>query len=75
MNRPAVDNVSRSRRALLRAGLAAGAGLVLGVRLPVRAQTAGPGRTGAATAAPPFAPNAFVRIGRDNTVSVVSKHL
>ena len=75
MNRTAVDNVSRSRRALLRAGLAAGAGLVLGVRLPVRAQTAGPGRTGAATAAPPFAPNAFVRIGRDNTVSVVSKHL
>ncbi len=70
-----IENLSRSRRALLKAGLAAGAGLVLGVRLPALAQTGGPGKAGAAVATPPFAPNAFVRIGRDNSVTVVAKHL
>ena len=75
MNAPAVVNLSRSRRAFLKAG-AAGAGLLLGVHVPALAQAGGPGRAGAAAqSAPPFSPNAFVRIGRDNTVTVVSKHL
>lgn len=49
--------------------LAAGAGLMLSLALPLgraRAQTA---------AAGPFAPNAFIRIGTDDTVTVMIKHL
>jgi len=30
---------------------------------------------GAANTAPPFAPNAFVRIGADNSVTIISKHI
>ena len=70
-----VRNLSRSRRAFLKAGGAAGAGLLVGVHVPVLAQQGGPGKAGAATQAPPFEPNAFVRVGRDNTVTVVAKHL
>ena len=48
---------------------------MLGVQLPTLAQTpGGPGRAGA-TAAAAWTPNAFVRIGADNTVTVISKHL
>src|SRR5439155_12851716 len=48
------------------------AGLVIGFYLPrgLRAASAAP-----TTAAPPFAPNAFVRIGTDNTVTVLRKHI
>src|SRR5207244_258616 len=58
--------------------LKAGAGLTLGVFLApkVFAQGAGPGRAGGevvATAA--LEPNAFVRIGADNTVTVIVKHI
>jgi isoquinoline 1-oxidoreductase beta subunit len=57
-----------SRRAFLQA--AAGAGLVIGFDLPrftkAGAQAPADGR---------FAPNAFVRIAPDNTVTVVAKHL
>jgi isoquinoline 1-oxidoreductase beta subunit len=65
--------VNLSRRDFLKAG----AGLTLGVALPgALAQRAGPGQGGgraAATAA--FEPNAFVRIGADNTVTVIVKHV
>ena len=71
---PVVVNLSHSRRAFLKAGGAAGAGLLLGVHLPAFAQ-AGPGKAGATAQAAPFEPNAFVRIGRDNTVTVVAKHV
>ncbi len=65
--------VSSGRRGFLKASVAlsvqAGAGLTLGVWLPAAdAQTGAP-------AAPAPDPNAFVRIGRDNTVTVISKHL
>jgi isoquinoline 1-oxidoreductase beta subunit len=65
------------RRLLLKAGAAAGAGLTLAFYLPGGgAQMSGPGRTAGAAAAPPaFAPNAFVRIGADDTVTVVAKHV
>ncbi len=54
-----------SRRTLLRAGLAVGGGLLLEVSLPV-AQAAGK------PASPePFAPNAFLRIDPDDTVTLV----
>ncbi|NHF73253.1 xanthine dehydrogenase family protein molybdopterin-binding subunit [Paracoccus xiamenensis] len=49
--------------------LAAGAGLMLSLTLPLgraRAQTAATG---------PFVPNAFIRIGTDDTVTVMIKHL
>ena len=68
-----VVNLSRSRRAFLKAGGAAGAGLLVGVHVPVLAQA--PGKAGTAVQAAPFSPNAFVRIGRDNTVTVVAKHV
>ncbi|MBK7794605.1 MAG: xanthine dehydrogenase family protein molybdopterin-binding subunit [Betaproteobacteria bacterium] len=71
MTAPKLINASR------RDFLAAGSGLVLGLYLPTAAgQAGGPGRAGSAVAAAaPFAPNAFVRIGSDNTVTVVAKHL
>jgi isoquinoline 1-oxidoreductase beta subunit len=66
--------VNESRRRFLKAG----AGLTLAVYLPpALAQTAaGPGRAGGkAVGAAVFEPNAFVRIGRDNSVTVLAKHL
>ena len=54
--------------------LAGGAGLLLAVNLPLaRARAQGAGATG--TAAEPFAPNAFIRIGTDDTVTVMIKHI
>ena len=57
-----------SRRSLLQGA----AGLVIAFHLPreVRAQAAAP-----AARATPFAPNAFIRIGADNTVTILSKHI
>jgi isoquinoline 1-oxidoreductase beta subunit len=48
------------------------AGLVIGFYLPrgLRAASFAP-----TSATPPFAPNAFVRIGTDNTVTVLIKHI
>ena len=66
------------RRAFLKAGLAAGAGLTLGVWLPSRAdmRAAGPGIAGGEdVAGAGFEPNAFVRIGIDDSVTVICKHL
>ena len=52
-------------------------GLVLAVSLPRSLAQSGPGRTLLAGEPVPaaFAPNAFIRIGTDNTVTVVVKHL
>lgn len=64
-----------------RAALASAAALVIGFHMPraARGQAAG---TGAASAFPaqggapaPFAPNAFIRIAADDTVTVLDKHL
>jgi isoquinoline 1-oxidoreductase subunit beta len=65
--------VNLSRRDFLKAG----AGLTLGVALPeALAQMAGPGQGGrGAAASGAFEPNAFVRIGADNTVTVIVKHV
>jgi len=65
--------VNLSRRNFLRTG----AGLTLGVVVPdALAQMAGPGQGGSGAAAGGgFEPNAFVRIGADNTVTVIVKHL
>jgi isoquinoline 1-oxidoreductase beta subunit len=61
---------NESRRDFLKAS----GGLLLAVSLPELAQS-GPGRTIGASAAAPFQPNAFVRIGADNTVTVIVKHV
>ena len=56
------------RRQLLKGGLTVGAGLVIGLRLPRGAEA----RMAAGTE---LVPNAFVRIGPDDTVTVLSKHI
>jgi isoquinoline 1-oxidoreductase beta subunit len=53
---------SLSRRSFLKAGAAAGGGLMLSLRLPFANDDAG------ATAADGFAPNAFIRIERDRQI-------
>jgi isoquinoline 1-oxidoreductase subunit beta len=55
-----------SRRRFLTSTALAGATLVLGLRLPARPAGAAEGD---------FAPNAFVRIAPDNTVTIIGKHL
>jgi len=68
-----LENLSRRRF------LQGGAGLTLGFCLPgmaLAAAEAGPGKAGAGVVAPvTFEPNAFLRIGTDNTVTVIAKHL
>jgi isoquinoline 1-oxidoreductase beta subunit len=55
------------RRGLLKGGLAAGAGLVVGFRLPLRRSgAAGPGGPGV------FAPSQWLRIDRDGVVTIVN---
>ncbi|MDQ5914959.1 MAG: isoquinoline 1-oxidoreductase subunit beta, partial [Pseudomonadota bacterium] len=79
---PEISNVSTDlgRRRFLQGG----AGLTLGFCLPAFAAeklpTAGPGKAGeglvgVANTAVNFEPNAFLRIGTDNSVTVISKHL
>ena len=70
----ALENVSRRRF------LQGGAALTLGFVLPAGAAdklpAAGPGKAGEGLAAAVhFEPNAFLRIGADNSVTVISKHL
>ena len=64
------DVLNLSRRGFLRSSALAGGGLVLGVYLPQLAKGAGPEEAKAAT----FKPNAFVRIGADDSVTVIANH-
>lgn len=59
-----------TRRRLLQAGAASGLGLVIGFHLP--GATRSPAKKGDKAAA--FAPNAFLRIAPDNTVTIIAKH-
>jgi isoquinoline 1-oxidoreductase subunit beta len=69
-NTPHIENDSRRRF------LQGIAGLSLAVYLPTTQAATGPGLPpGAAEAAANFEPNAFVRIGTDNVVTVISKHI
>jgi isoquinoline 1-oxidoreductase beta subunit len=65
-----------SRRDFLRTGALAGGGLVLGFYLPRVGQRAAADQptTSAATPERIFAPNAFVRIGTDDSVTVIVNH-
>ena len=60
-------NKQLSRRGFL---ASSAAGLVIGMNLPLRARA-----QSAATAGAPFAPNAFVRVAPDDTVTVIVKHI
>lgn len=62
--------VNLSRRGFLQAGALAAGGLVLGVYLPERSSLA----AAADEKAKGFAPNAFVRIGTDESVTVIVNH-
>jgi|KBSSwiStaDraftv2_1062776.scaffolds.fasta_scaffold01169_14 isoquinoline 1-oxidoreductase beta subunit len=74
--REASQPAAMSRRMFLKSTAAAGAGLSLGIYFgDAVAQMSGPGRTAGETVAGTFEPNAFLRIGKDNTVTVVVKHL
>ncbi len=65
-----------SRRVFLKSTAAAGAGLSLAIYVgEAAAQMSGPGLTQGSAAAGSFAPNAFLRVGKDNTVTVIVKHL
>ena len=66
-----IENLSRRRF------LQGSAGLTLGFCLPaLAAPVAGPGKAGEGAVGPiHFEPNAFLRIGTDNSVTVISKHL
>src|SRR6516165_7516718 len=57
------------RRSFLKATVAAAAGLTIGFNW------AGPPRRALAATADAFAPNAFLRIAPDNSVTVIAKHL
>jgi isoquinoline 1-oxidoreductase beta subunit len=71
-----MTTIHLNRREFLKASAAAGAGLTLGFYVPASlAQMAGPGKTAGDVAASSFAPNAFVRIGADNSVTVMAKHV
>jgi isoquinoline 1-oxidoreductase beta subunit len=58
-----------SRRDFLRTGLLAGGGLVLGLHLPALADS-----SKSSNEAGPFTLNAFVRVGADDSVTVVVNH-
>lgn len=50
-------------------------GLALGFHLPQALAQAGPGKAVGADPTSAFSPNAFIRIGPDNTVTVIVKHV
>ncbi len=71
-------SANRERRNFLKTSAAAAAGFTLAFHLPgnALAQMAGPARAGGRVApSAALAPNAFVRVGSDNTVTVIVKHL
>lgn len=60
LSTPSEEALSISRRGLLKVGAVAGGGLLVGFSM-----------VGANAAAPGFAPNAFIRIGRDGLVTLI----
>ena len=68
---PATADTPSTRRAFLKA-----AGSTTAIALTIGFEWAGPARRAIATpAAAAFVPNAFVRIGSDNSVTIIAKHL
>ena len=76
MRPPASNPATIDRRVFLKATAVAGAGFTLGIWSGLAAaQASGPGKTAGSAAGGTFEPNAFLTISRDNTVTVVVKHL
>ena len=69
-----MDGSNRSRREFLKGSATSALGLVVGFHVLVRHESHAAATT-AANSSQSFAPNAFLRIAPDNTVTVVSKHL
>ncbi len=69
-----IENAFQTTR---RGFLKGGAGLALAIVAPAMAQTpaSGPGLAGNALVDGEFSPNAFLRVGTDGSVTIVSKHL
>ena len=67
---PAPKAPDANRRTFLKISGGAGAGLILGLAAPVEFAT-----TQAMAADAPFAPNPFVKVAPDNSVTVIIKHL
>src|SRR5688572_23203398 len=63
--------MGRTRREFLKDSTASALGLVVGFHVSARRET----QAAMASGVPRFAPNAFVRIAPDDTITVVSKHL
>ncbi len=63
-----MNAIASTRRNFLKIGLAAGGGMMVGLRMPGRAK-ADPLPAGA-----PFAPNAFIRITPDNQITFLMSH-
>jgi len=68
----ATPTIEPTRRQFLKTGAAAGAGLVIGLLLPVRGARAA---ADSAASGAPFDPNAFIRIAADDTATVLIKHI
>jgi isoquinoline 1-oxidoreductase beta subunit len=70
--------MTTSRRVILKAGLAAGGGLLIGVHVPQLAMAAHSHRPKAAAPPPPapqtFAPNAFIRIDPAGQITFIMSH-
>ena len=63
-----------SRRQFLKAGAVLGGGLVIGFVIPGAKRLAAQPAAAAAAAVTPFVPNAFLRIGADDSVTVLLSH-
>jgi isoquinoline 1-oxidoreductase beta subunit len=75
MNSKTPDNSLLERRAFLKgAGAAAAATLIVGFEWAGSTRQA-QALAGAANTSAPFAPNAFVRIGSDDSITIISKHV
>jgi isoquinoline 1-oxidoreductase beta subunit len=69
MNADRAGSIAPSRRRFLQIGTAAAGGLILGIALPFPVDTAD------AQAAESFAPNAFVRIGGDGSITLTMPYV
>jgi len=73
---PVSRPVGMTRRTFLAVSAAGGAGLSLAILgADAIAQMSGPGKTAGGAVAGTFEPNAFLRIGKDNSVTVLVKHV
>ncbi len=76
---PQSELINLSRRNFLKAGVVSGTGLTLGIYFGsslAEELTSGPGHASAELAnQAQLEPNAFVRIGTDNSVTIIAKHI